>query len=97
MPIDECGGRETGPHGLEGKLVGGLLTGIHLWLGERLGITRYENCWNCRHGRAYAFKGDGLPCMGVVKCAAQEDDGTLAAICDPCEAVWCGLFEEKGD
>ena len=77
-------------------MVGGLLTRIHLWVGERLGITRYGNCWNCKYGKVHAINGD-TPCKGVVRCVAQEDEDTCAAICDPCEAVWCGLFEEKGD
>lgn len=25
------------------------LTRLHLWIGEKLGLTHYSNCHNCRH------------------------------------------------
>lgn len=78
-------------------MVGGRLTRLHLWLGELLGVTRYDNCWNCRHADVLAAHSDGTPVMGVVWCKAQEDEDEDGAICDPCEAVWCDMFEDKED
>lgn len=77
-------------------MVGGKLTRLHLWLGELLGITRYESCWGCRHAHVLAYKGDGSPCMNVCACDLNESEHEVRAITCPCEAAWCEGYEKRG-
>lgn len=78
-------------------MVGGRLTRLHLWLGELLGVTRYQNCWNCKHCEVFSTHADGTPLADIVACSAMEDEHECWAITDPCEAVWCDMFEGKED
>lgn len=66
-----------------------LLTRLHLWVGEALGLTHYRNCHTCKHCKAYGELGPS-----IIGCDLYlREDGVLA-ITDPCEAVWCEDFEE---
>ena len=63
-------------------------TRLHLWIGEKLGLTHYRNCHTCKHC-------DALSKPDLVWCDLYlEDHGVLAAT-DPCEAVWCDEYIEK--
>lgn len=64
------------------------LTRLHLWIGEKLGLTHYRNCHGCAHR-------DSSSDMELVWCDLYlEEDGALAAT-DPCEAVWCEEYVER--
>lgn len=60
------------------------LTRAHLWVGEHLGLTRYDTCWNCSHCVELDPLDHSIVCCGLYL----DEDGTLA-FTDPCEAVWC--------
>ena len=63
------------------------LTRIHLWVGEKLGLTHYRNCYLCSHC-------DESSEPALVWCDLYlDEDGVLAAT-DPSEAVWCDEFAE---
>lgn len=68
----------------------GLLTRIHLWVGEVLGLTHYRNCWSCGHCRE--FEGDE---RAIVLCDLCLNEDGVCAITDPCEAVWCDGFAKR--
>lgn len=71
-------------------MVGGALTRFHLWLGERLGITRYACCWNCRH--AHDARTLDHPRPDVCMCDCVDEDCQMAVV-NPSEAVWCKSFK----
>lgn len=70
------------------KKIKQVLTRIHLWVGETLGLTHYRNCHSCVHR-------DDTSDMELVWCDLyMESDGVLAAT-NPCEAVWCDEYVDK--
>lgn len=64
------------------------LVRLHLWIGERLGLTHYRNCHDCIH------RADCSDYSLVICDLYLEENGVLAAT-DPCEAVWCDCYVEK--
>ncbi len=64
---------------------GNILTRIHLWIGEHLGLTRYTSCWSCKHARVIDQSAD-------VCCCAATPGELMIACCS--EAVWCPSYEE---
>jgi hypothetical protein len=66
--------------------VGNMLTRIHLWIGEHLGLTRYTSCWACKHARVIDQSPD------VCRCAATPGNWVIAC-CS--EAVWCPRYEQE--
>lgn len=53
-------------------MIGGKLTRLHLWVGERLAITRYACCWNCRHAHDMRTLDHSEP--DVCRCDSVDDD-----------------------
>lgn len=66
--------------------VGNMLTRIHLWIGEHLGLTRYTSCWSCKHARVIDQSPD------VCRCVATPGEWVIAC-CS--EAVWCPNYKER--
>ena len=64
-----------------------LFARFHLWLGERLGLTHYRNCWDCKHCHAVSETDHGL-----IMCDLYLNEDGAMAFTDPCEAVWCWGF-----
>lgn len=66
---------------------------LHLWIGEALGLTKYRNCWHCKHCREF-----DADTKGIVLCDLDFEEDGVCAITDPSEAVWClDWFEEKDE
>ena len=70
------------------------LTRIHLWIGEKLGLTHYRNCHSCKHCHRYEELGPELIGCDVYRSDPDIPDDFLA-ITDPSEAVWCDEYEDK--
>ena len=61
---------------------------LHLWIGEKLGLTHYRNCHDCAHCVKEVSEPSLIWCDLYLK-----ENGVLAAA-DPSEAVWCDEFAE---
>lgn len=65
-----------------------MLTAIHLWVGELLGLTHYRNCHTCLH------RSDESTCE-LVWCDLYFEEHEVLAATDPSEAVWCHDYEPR--
>lgn len=65
-----------------------IATQAHLWCGELLGLTRYDNCLDCTHCT-------GMKPGGIAHCDVDGED--TDGICDVSEAVWCHRFERRDE
>jgi hypothetical protein len=66
------------------------LVRLHIWIGERLGLTHYRNCHTCKH-RADSSSAE------LVWCDLDLEEDGMLAVTDPCEAVWCDWYERRAD
>ena len=68
----------------------GRLTKFHLWIGEAIGLTHYRNCHDCTHCADCSYE-------NLVLCDLYFKEEGVLAVTDPCEAVWCNGFKDRGD
>ena len=69
------------------------LSWLHLKIGEKLGLTKYRNCWDCEHCHDIDYD-----TKFMMLCDLEYEQEGVYAITDPSEAVWClDGFEERHD